>query len=175
MERLLAPMLLMVLAALVAAGCGGSERLSYERDLAKVGRTVDRSLEELPDSDGETIGADDVAKLADDLRDAAGQLHDLDAPAGVAGAQKRLERGLRGIAASFDDLASELRRAKTDAAKAELFVEFATDEQVDAAFDDVIAAQERYAAKGYRVFGTERAAPAAATAAPTAGAATTEP
>lgn len=164
MERLLTSAVLVLLVALVTVGCGGSERLAYERDLAKVGRTVDASLEDLPDADGETIGADEVAALAEDLRDAADQLEDLDAPTGVADAQKRLERGLRGIADAFDNLAERLRSAKTDAAKAELFVEFATDEDVDAAFDDVIGAQERYAAKGYRVFGTERAekpAPAA--------------
>jgi hypothetical protein len=79
------------------------------------------------------------------------------------------------VARAFDDLARRLRAAKTDADKAELFVKFATDQQVDTAFDDVIGAQEQYARKGYRVFSAPAAvtnstpAPAAKPAATTTG------
>lgn len=145
---------LLLVAALLAGGCGGSERAGYERDLAKIGRTVDRSLEQLPQDDSETIGPEDVARLAGDLREAANQLDDLDPPESVAPAQQQLERGMRHVADSFDALADDLRAARTDEAKAELFVEFATDEKIQAAFDDITGAQETYAAKGYRVFGT---------------------
>jgi len=146
-----------VLVALVATGCGGSERVEYERDLAKVGQVVDDSLAELPSDDTETIGPDDVARIADDLREAANQLEDIEPPDDAAKAQERLERGLRGVAKAFDELAGDLRTARTDAAKAELFVQFATDEQVDAAFDDLIGAQEAFAAQGFRVFGSKPA------------------
>lgn len=144
-----------MLLAVVAVGCGGSERLEYERDLAKVGRIVDTSLESLPTADSETIGPAEVRTVADDLREAADQLADLDPPKDAVRAQRRLERGLRGVATAFDDLASMLGDARSDAAKAELFVQFATDEDVDAAFDDIVGAQEAYAAEGYRVFGTK--------------------
>ncbi len=161
MVRLLLLTCATLLLAAFVAGCGGSERLEYERDLAKVGRVVDDSLEQLPDDDAETIGPEEVHDIADDLREAADQLEDLDPPKDAARAQRRLERGLRGVATAFDDLAKQLGDATTDAAKAELFVQFATDEQVDAAFDDLIGAQEAYAAEGYRVFGTGRASDAA--------------
>ena len=148
-------------AALLWGGCGGSERLEYERELAKVGRSIDRSLEALPKDDSKTVGAAQVAALADDLREAADQLTDIDPPQGMAPAQDRLERGLRGVATSYDALAADLQKARTDEAKAELFVEFATDDEIDAAFDDIIGAQETFAAKGYRVFGTTPAKPEA--------------
>ncbi len=144
-----------VLLSTVVVGCGGSERLEYERDLAKVGRVVDDSLKALPADDSETIGPEHVTRIAGDLREAADQLEDLDPPSDAVRAQRRLERGLRGVAAAFDGLAAQLNEATTDAAKAELFVQFATDEDVDAAFDDLVGAQEAYAAEGYRVFGSD--------------------
>ena len=149
-----------VLVAVVAGGCGGSERVEYERDLSKVGRVVDDSLAELPTDDAETIGPDEVARIADDLREAADQLDDIDPPDDAQRAQERLGRGLRGVATTFDDLADDLRTARTDAAKAELFVRFATDERVDTAFDDLIGAQDAFAAQGYRVFGSRAPAKA---------------
>lgn len=154
MLRATATTMLLTVAALVVVGCGGSERVEYERDLAKVGRVVDDALAALPQDDTNTIGPEQVASLADDLREAADQLADLDAPTGAGGAQDRLERGLRGIATAFDALAKDLQAATTDEQKAEVFVQFATDQQVDAAFDDVTGAQQAYASKGYRVFGT---------------------
>lgn len=150
----------MVLLAALVSGCGGSERLEYERDLAQVGRVVDDSLEQLPGDDAEAIGPEEVRQIADDLREAADQLEDLDPPSDAARAQRRLERGLRGVADAFDELAARLGDATTNSAKAELFVQFATDERVDAAFDDLIGAQEAYAAEGYRVFGSKKPDPA---------------
>jgi hypothetical protein len=152
-ERALTLILLVAVAAMLAAGCGGAERLEYERDLAEVGRIVDDSLEQLPEDDGSSVGPSEVARIADDLREAADQLADLDPPADAAKAQARLERGLRGVAESFDDLAAELRSANSDDRKADLFVSFATDEDVEAAFADLLEAQEAFAREGYRVFG----------------------
>ena len=157
MSRTLASALLLLLVSALTVGCGGSERVEYERDLAKVGKVVDDSLAELPQDDTTTVGPAEVSKLADDLREAAEQLADLDPPPGAGRPQARLERGLRGIADAFDELAADLQGATTDEAKADVFVEFYTDEKVDAAFDDVIGAQAAYAARGYRVFGRESA------------------
>lgn len=164
MSRAVSQLLLVLLVGFVALGCGGSQRLDYEHDLAKVGSVVDRSLAKLPKDDSETIGPEQVTSLAEDLREAADQLHDLDPPGDAVRPQRRLEHGLRGIAAAFDDLARRLTTADTDAQKAELFVQFATDEKIDSAFNDVIAAQDAYAQAGYRVFGTNAPAkPATAT------------
>ncbi|MCB0880218.1 MAG: hypothetical protein KDC46_14690 [Thermoleophilia bacterium] len=154
-------MLVAVALALLVAGCGKADRTQYERDLAKVGRGVDASLESLPQDDTETIGAEEVSKIADDLREAADQLADLDPPDDVRDAQDRLESGLRGVADAFSQLAKDLGDADTSAAQAELYVKFANDDQVDAAFEDLVAAQEAFADKGYRVFGTAPTQPAA--------------
>ncbi len=162
MSRTLVLACAVLLLGALAAGCGGSERLEYERDLAKVGEVVDDSLDALPKDDSQTIGPEQVRTIADDLREAADQLEDLDPPDDARRAQRRLERGLRGVAGAFDELADELVDARTDAAKAELFVQFATDEDVNAAFDDLIASQEAFAAEGYRVFRNDDAAAPAA-------------
>lgn len=140
--------------ALLAGGCGSSERVEYERELAKVGRIVDTALAELPQDETTTLGPEQVSSLAEDLREAADQLEDLEPPSGAKAPQERLEQGLRGIAKAFDALADDLQEADTDQQKAEVFVKFSTDQRVDAAFDDVLGAQEAYADKGYRVFGT---------------------
>jgi hypothetical protein len=168
-HRALGIVLLLLVAAGIATGCGSSQRVEYERDLAKVGRGIDHSLAKLPTDDSQSISPQQVAGLADDLREAANQLDDLDPPDDAKDAQAKLARGLRGVARAFDDLASRLRKADTDSAKAELFVKFATDQQVDAAFDDIVAAQKQYSSKGYRVF----SAPASVTATPRATKTTT--
>jgi hypothetical protein len=154
-------MLLVGGALLAIVGCGGSARADYEQDLAQVGRGVDDSLARIPTDGSQPIDSTDIARIADDLREAADQLDDLEPPEDAAKAQARLQRGLRGVANVFDELSSELGEAQSDSAKAELFVRFANDEAAESAFDDLIGAQERFATAGYRVFGTAPAKPAA--------------
>ena len=156
--RLLIP-LSALLCGLVVAGCGGPDRASYEQDLAEVGRVVDRALAAMPQDATTETGPEQVNTLAGELREAADQLDDLDPPDNAAAPQRRLERGLRGVADAFEDLAVDLTQAETDEAKAELFVAFATNEQIDRAFEDLAGAQEAYAREGYRVFRAPVAAP----------------
>lgn len=153
-------LLLLLAAALLASGCGEAERVEYERDLARIGTGVDAALAALPQDESRALGPADVARLADEVREAAEQLSDLEPPDDARAAQRRLERGLRGVAAAFEELAKKLEGASDDAEKADVFVDFATDPKVDAAFDDIIGAQERYAAEGYRVFGARGRGPA---------------
>lgn len=159
MLRIAANVLLVVLAAAVLAGCGSADRVEYERDLAKVGRIVDRSLEQLPQDQDEQVGPEDIRRIADDLREAANSLADLDPPQDARDPQDRLERGLRGVAGAFEQLAEDLAEAETDTQQAELFVAFASDAEVDRAFEDVVGAQEAFAEHGYRVFGAPGDAP----------------
>lgn len=160
MSRTLVSALLLLVFAGVVAGCGGSQRVEYERDLAKVGTVVDDALAELPQDETKTVGPEQLGQLAETLREAADQLEDLDPPQDARRPQARLEKGLRGVASAFDDLATNLRAADTDEEKADVFVDFYTNEKVGAAFDDVVGAQEEYAARGYRVFGPKAAAAA---------------
>jgi hypothetical protein len=169
MSRAFAPVLLLLAAAALLAGCGGSERVQYERDLAKVGKVVDDALTKLPQDESTTIGPAEISSLADTLREAADQLADLDPPPGAGAPQHRLERGLRGVAEAFDALSADLQKATTDEQKADVFVEFYTDDKVDAAFDDVVGSQEAYAARGFRVFGTQARETAAKAEAEDAG------
>ena len=157
---MLASVVLVALVAVVAAGCGKADRVEYERDLAKVGRIVDESLEQLPDDDTAAVGPSDISRIAGDLREAADQLADLEPPDDARDAQEQLEAGLRGVADAFDQLAEDLADASSDGAHADLFVKFAEDEDVDRAFEDLVAAQEAYDAEGYRVFGTAPTVPA---------------
>jgi len=156
--RTLLTALPVLLVGLVLAGCGGSERLEYERDLAQVGRVVERALEALPQDESQTISAEQVGVLADELDEAADQLADLDPPKDATRAQRRLERGLRAVAKTFADLSGRLAAAQSDGQKSAVFVDFETDLKADAAFEDILAAQEAYTREGYRVFRAKQAA-----------------
>ncbi|MCW2973168.1 MAG: hypothetical protein JWN72_1441 [Thermoleophilia bacterium] len=145
---------LLVAAALLAAGCGGDARASYQRDLAEAGATVSRALDKLPRDETTTVTPTQVHDLADELRDASGDIDGLDAPdEATQKAQDQMTSGLTGVADAFDGLADELDGAGDDDAKAELFVAFASDTKIDAAFADISEAQAKYAAAGFHVFG----------------------
>ncbi|MEO6866752.1 MAG: hypothetical protein ABI200_01890 [Gaiellales bacterium] len=145
-------LLLMALAALLVAGCGGSDRADYEQDLAEVGAVIERSLKSLDRSASETVGPKEIDTLAVDVMEAADQLDKIDPPDEVKLAHEQLERGLREVSAAFEQLADDLRGASTSEQQSEVFVAFATNEKIDAAFDDVIAAQTIFKDAGYRVF-----------------------
>lgn len=162
MARWLVNLLVFPCLLLAAAGCGESERVVYKRELAAVGRTVDQALAKVPADGARPVGPADIERIAGDLRAAADQLDELDPPADAARSQARLQRGLRGVATTFDDLSKDLRGAQTNEQKAELFVRFANDEHAERAFDDLIGAQESFAEDGYRVFGTQPTKPVAA-------------
>ena len=148
----------------LCVGCGGDERAEYQQELTAVGATVSGALDALPQDDDTVVGAAEVAKLADELEAAADQLDELDPPEDVAAAHRRLLRGLRGVAKTFDALARDLDDATTESAKAELFVAFATDERVNESFTDLIGAQEAFAAKDYRIFAQTPTTPRASRA-----------
>ncbi|MCW2955133.1 MAG: hypothetical protein JWO69_2 [Thermoleophilia bacterium] len=144
---------LVLLVALAAAGCGGPDRAEYSSDLSEVGGKVDAALEALPETDRATLGPQEVDQVAEELRAAADDLEGLEPPDDAAKPQARLEQGMRGVAAAFEQLADDLRATESDQEKGELFVSFSTDTDVEAAFEDISSAQEAYVEAGYRVFG----------------------
>ncbi|MCW2961088.1 MAG: hypothetical protein JWM25_1232 [Thermoleophilia bacterium] len=150
----------LLLLAVLLAGCGGPDRAEYQADLVRAGDVITTALDEMPQTDRATLGPDDVDSIADDVREAADEIADLDPPDDAAKPQRRLVRGLRGVAAAFEDLATDLRKVQTDEQKAELFVKFATDPDVTTAFEDVSASQAAYVEAGYRVFGKAAPRPA---------------
>jgi len=157
---MLATFTLLLATALVAAGCGGSDRADYEQELAKVGDVVEQALDRLPEDQAEALTAENVRALAEELDDAASELADLDPPKDAASAHKSLHSGLRGVASSFDQLADDLGEARTDSEKARVFVAFATDQGIGRAFEQLGDAQESYARNDYRVFDSTPVAPA---------------
>lgn len=152
MSRIVPAVLAILLATSLLVGCGGDQRAEYQRDLEAAGKVVADALDELPDGEASTIEPRQVRVLATHLRDAADELDDLDPQPGVAEAQDELEQGLRGVADAFVDLAGELERGGTDAEQAERFVAFATDPDVDEAFEQLVRAQEAFAEHDFRVF-----------------------
>lgn len=146
--------LIAVATAFAAGACGADERIEYEQRLAKVGTVVDRSLAKVPQDDASAASLEDVRRIAGDLRDAAKQLDELDPPEDAAEAHDQLRSGLSDVAAAFDALADDLDAADSDPKRAEVYVRFATDPDVEAAFERVVSAQEKFAAEGYRVFRT---------------------
>jgi hypothetical protein len=152
--------LVLLLLALLLAGCGGADRTEYQADLARAGDSLETALDELPETDRATLGPDDVDSIADDVRAAAEEIADLEPPDDAVKPQRRLVKGLRGVAESFDELATDLRKVQTDDEKAELFVSFATDPDVTTAFEDVSASQAAFVEAGYRVFGDAAPTPA---------------
>lgn len=167
MFRIAATLCALVLATLVASGCGEDPKVAYQRDLRAVGARIERALKQLP-SGQQTVSARDIRALSEALDEAADDLDDIDAPENVADAQRRFVRGLRGASAAYADLARELAAADTDAERADVFVSFATDDSIDSAFTDMSGAQETLAAAGFRLFRAPQVLPARAKTLPPA-------
>ncbi|MBC7460064.1 MAG: hypothetical protein H7287_01745 [Thermoleophilia bacterium] len=152
--RLLHLSVVLLAAALLLAGCGADARVSYQRDLSAGGAKVAAALDQLPRDETTTVTPTQVHALADQLRDASGEIDGLDAPDDATQrAQQQITSGLTGVADAFDGLADKLDQAGDDDAKAELFVAFASDPKIDAAFADISEAQAKYATAGFHVFG----------------------
>lgn len=164
-HRFVSAVTLVLAAAVVLAGCGGDPKVEYRADLRGIGDQVAAALDEIPTDGDQPIEPTQIAALAEDLREAADELDDLDPPDDARAPQKRFVRGLRGVAAALTALARDLKRSPDETAQAERFVEFASDEKIEKAFDDLAGAQEAYAREGYRIFrpAVDVDAPAAAT------------
>lgn len=144
-----------LLLALVAAGCGESDEVTYKRDLLDVGKTIERALAQMPNADtDEVVDSTMLRKLATQLAKAADELRSLDPPNEVSAAHAQMLKGLEGADQALVELADDLDKARDEIHQSELFVEFASNEQNEAAFNDLASAQEAYDAAGYRVFDT---------------------
>lgn len=160
MPRTRLSLLLTLAALLLAAGCGGDARVEYEQDLRSVGAGIERSLGKLPSGDGAQVDEEELARLAADVARAAEQLDELEPPERVRGAHRQLQQGLAVVADALDELARDVGDAPTPEEHSAVFVEFATDERIDAAFADIETAQETFADAGYSVFRRPPARPA---------------
>lgn len=142
-----------LLVCALVAGCGEDPEAKYQRELREVGVQVAASLEQMPTDREQPIEPAEIARLATRLRAAAEALHGVDAPENARAPQRRFERGLRGVASALEELARDLEDAGDDeAAQAERFVEFATNQRIERSFDDLAEAQDEFARAGFRVF-----------------------
>lgn len=140
--------------SMLVAACGGEPtKDSYEHDVARIGRSVDRSIDELSPPDGRAPTAGDVRKLSTDLDEAADRLDEITPPQEVTKAHEQMLRGMRGVADAFSRLGTSLDKAGDDNERATLFVEFLDDKRANSAFNDLTSAQAAYEAQGYHVFG----------------------
>lgn len=84
---------LLLLAALLSAGCGGTTKAEYERKMRTIGREVDRAMDRLSGSD-----ADRMRKAREELEQGIDDIEDIDPPDEVSGAHDDFVAGLEGMA-----------------------------------------------------------------------------
>ena len=103
MSRVLAVFLAAV--ALVAAGCGGSDKEDYEEEIDKVGQTLDEQFTEIgrdiQASGGLKRAAPEVEKGAEALDDAVADLEEIDPPDDAEAAHGKIVRGVGLLADDF--------------------------------------------------------------------------
>jgi hypothetical protein len=95
--------------ALVAAGCGGTSKEDYEKEIDGIGQTLDEQFtdigRDIQSSGSLENAADDVEKGADALDDAAADLEDIDPPDDAEEAHAKIVAGVRSLADDFREAA----------------------------------------------------------------------
>lgn len=136
--------------ALVAPGCGGTSKEEYEKEIDRIGTTLDEQStqieRDLQTSGGLPNAADDVEKGADALDEAADDLDDVDPPDDAQEAHERIVGGVRLLGDDFRQ-AAEAARLGDSRTVLELFGEFAARD----GFRRIEAGLEQLADAGYDV------------------------
>jgi exonuclease VII small subunit len=116
--------LLALIAALVAAGCGGGNdnsgavsKQDYGKELAQAGQTLQKTFGDIADQTGSSTSskqiADRLEKGATALDDAAGKFGKITPPPAAKGAHQKLVDGLKELAAVFRTSADAARKNDT--------------------------------------------------------------
>ena len=103
MSRILAISLAAV--ALLAAGCGGSDKEDYEQEIDQVGQTLDEQFTEIgrdiQASGGLKRAAPEVEKGAEALDEAVADLKEIDPPGDAKSAHEKIVQGVGLLADDF--------------------------------------------------------------------------
>ena len=148
MSRYLA--LCLALLALVVPGCGGDSKEDYEKEIDKVGQTLDEQFTEIgrdiQASGGLKNAAPEVEKGADALDDAAAELKDIDPP---DDAEKAHDKIVQGVGLLADDFRSAAKAAGANNAPRVLRL-FGNIESSEG-FKRIVEAREQLKDAGYDV------------------------
>ena len=138
--------------ALLAAGCGGTSKEDYEDEVDQIGETLDEQFTEIgrdiQESGNLKLAADEVAKGAEVLDDAAAELDDIDPPDDAEEAHVKVVDGVRLLA---DDFRAASRAAAAN--DAEKVLELFGDIESSEGFRKILEAREDLEAAGYDVEG----------------------
>ena len=104
-----APALCLVVLALVAGGCGESEKEKYEKGVDEIGQTLEKEFaqigRDIQASGGLENAAPEIEESAELLDEAAADLEELDPPGDAERAHRLITAGVNQLAAEFRDAA----------------------------------------------------------------------
>jgi PBP1b-binding outer membrane lipoprotein LpoB len=112
-NRITVAILATILSALLVAGCGGTSKADYEKEVQKVGTDVNAELDKL---DSGTPTGDDFAKAQKALDSAVTKLEDIDPPSEVKDLHDDMVSALRDTSELFDRIAPLMKQATEDPA-----------------------------------------------------------
>ena len=136
--------------ALFAGGCGGTSKEDYEKEIDEVGTTLDEQFTEIgrdiQESGDLERAADEVAKGAEALDEAAAELEDIEPPDDAEEAHGKVVDGVELLADDFR--AASRAAAANDAEKVlELFGNIESSE----GFKKIVEARDDLKKAGYNV------------------------
>jgi hypothetical protein len=140
-----------IVCAVALAGCGEMSKAEYEKKADKIGTRAESEMDSL--FKGEKAPTPKALRKAQTaVDDAANDMDDLSPPSKVKTPHERMVRGLKGLAEAFGRLADDLDDAKSDDAKAKVFLKMGNDTDAKKAFNDLSKAEKEFKKAGYTVF-----------------------
>ena len=109
----------LLLAAVVAAGCGGTSKEDYEREIDQIGKTLEQQFtgigRDIQSSGSLQRAAPQVEEGAEALDEAAAELEELEPPEDAEGAHRKIVNGIETLADDFRAAARAAAANDTDA------------------------------------------------------------
>ena len=111
LRRTLTAALVLVVASLLLVACGGTSKADYEKQVTKIGNTVDEDLNKLDEGEPSVESIEAAQKS---LKDAASELDDIDPPSEVSDLHDDLVKVLEDTAELFGTMAPLMQQAADD-------------------------------------------------------------